>query len=136
MVGKKWAIYLSSSSNPLSTQTCYTIAALCNKARSISWHSSQRSEFGRQLRFWIITRGYCLQFLYQCHLSGSGPLTYSSTLTAKQYYINRNIFNFAFLSWENLGNCRLPLLMMCYFDLPAFFAQASLQYFDLALNVV
>jgi hypothetical protein len=26
--------------------------------------------------------------------------------------------------------------MLAYFDLPAFLAQASLQYFDLALNVV
>ena len=45
---------------------------------SISRHSSQRSEVGLLVCRSMTTRGYCLQFVIQCHLSGSAPFTYSS----------------------------------------------------------
>jgi len=37
---------------------------------------------------------------------------------------------------KSLSSYRLPALRRRYFDLPAFLAQASLQYFDFASNVV
>jgi hypothetical protein len=41
------------------------------------------------------------------------------------------------LSGENFGGLQVAAnLQLFYFDLPPFLAQASLQYFDLALNVV
>ena len=41
-------------------------------------------------------RGYCVQFLHQCHLSGAGPLTYSTTLLSSQNgsYVATDIFQF------------------------------------------
>ena len=61
----------------------YTAAALWVIFCSRSKQSSQRSEVGRFVRLRITTGGYCLQFLIQCHRSGSGPLTYSSMLSSK-----------------------------------------------------
>jgi hypothetical protein len=56
----------------------YTAGMWRSAFSSISRHSSQRSEVGLLVRCSMTTRGYCLQFDIQCHLSGSAPFTYSS----------------------------------------------------------
>ena len=47
---------------------------------SFALHWSQRSECGLSKRLWLTYIGYCVQFLHQCHLSKSLPLTYSTIL--------------------------------------------------------
>jgi hypothetical protein len=56
----------------------YTAGMWRSVFSSISRHSSHRSEVGLLVRCSMTTRGYCLQFDIQCHLSGSAPLTYAS----------------------------------------------------------
>jgi hypothetical protein len=48
----------------------------------------------------------------------------------------KQIFQYNKLTKKCLSGYRLPKFSRRYFALPAFLAQASLQYFDLALNVV
>ena len=54
---------------------------------SFTLHCGQRSERGLSERLWLAYIGYCVQFLHQCHLSKSLPLTYSTiqTITNKHY---------------------------------------------------
>lgn len=62
----------------------YICAVFRSAFFSSSWQQSQRSWVGLLIRFWMTTRGYCLHFLLQCHLSGSAPLTYSLILAVLQ----------------------------------------------------
>jgi hypothetical protein len=71
-------------------------------------HSSHRSELGLQLRLSITTRGYCLHSLLQCHLSGAGPLTYSSITNPAGNTIGASIISN--LPCRNL----FPLLSACF----------------------
>jgi hypothetical protein len=129
----------------------YVAGMFCRVSFSISRHISQRSEVGLFKRRCITTRGYCLQSFIQCHRSGSAPFTYSYSFKSKPTTINsithqiflicvtttKNGSQIVKLSKKTLSSYPLHLFKCwTYFDLPAFLAQASLQYFDLALNVV
>src|SRR4030065_1108092 len=82
---------------------------------SLALHWSQRSELGRTERLLETTSGYCVQFLHQCHRSGSAPLTYSSIPTLPNGKLCCNsYFSFAFVSNSSLaassGKASSPIL--------------------------
>ena len=62
-------------------------------------HWSQRSERGLSKRLWLAYIGYCVQFLHQCHLSKSLPLTYSTIQTIpNKHYVTTDICHCRLLS--------------------------------------
>ena len=90
--GSSFIINLQSLFLGITDLCCCYFANFAELSLSMSKHSSQRSELGLQERLCMTSRGYCLQVLYQCHLSGSGPLTYSTIPNRLDNTIAQQIF--------------------------------------------
>src|SRR3989304_8768833 len=84
---------------------------------SLTLHSSQRSELGRTERLLETTSGYCVQFLHQCHRSGSAPLTYSSIPTLPNGKLCCNsYFSFAFCFKLEFLSCFIGQSVLAYLE--------------------